>query len=167
MGAYRKQLKEWYKMRIKKVCSIIAVCIAVMLCLCPLAYAEEIYDENIIWQKDISWEWIDSSQVEFSENDIMMLSEASINHTVGAHVIKRASPLISLQARDKIVFNCTYAPSSASVDFGILTPDNKFYPISGQDGKINQSLLVSYSGDYYIAIRNNSNQSVTVTGTVT
>ena len=150
----------------KKMRSIIAICIAVMFCLCPLAYAEEIHNENIIWQKDISGEWVDLSQMEFSENDIMVLSGASISHTVGAHAIKRASPLISLQARDEVVFNCTYAPSSANMDFGILTSDNKFYPINAQNGKINQTLLVSYSGDYYIAIRNNSGQSVTVTGTV-
>ncbi len=154
-------------MKLKKIGCAAAICVAILCYLCVPVYAEEKTGENLTWQENIMWEWVEPSQVEWQECDIMPLSVATIEKSIDAHTIKRISSAISLRAyKDTVIFNCSYSPTSASMDFGILSSDNKFYSINAQNGKINQSLGVSYSGDYYIAIRNNSDQSVTVSGTV-
>ena len=153
-------------MQSKKIRSVAALCIAILYCLSTSVYAEGNPGKSIVWQKDTTCEWIDVSQIESSENDIMLLSGASIRKAVSAHSIGKASPLISLKAGNVVSFDCSYSPASASMDFGILSSNGKFYSINTQIGTINDLLGVSYSGDYYIAIRNNSDQSVTVTGTV-
>lgn len=154
------------KMKLRKLGKSAMVWAVILYCLCIPAYAEENVSDGAIRQEDIMWEWIEMSEKESGESDIMPLSSASINQNILAHSIIKVSPLIYLQEGNKVSFDCTYSLSSASMSFGILSSDGKFYPINVQNGKIKQSIQVSFSGDYYIAIRNNSAQSVTVTGTV-
>lgn len=72
----------------------------------------------------------------------------------------------ALAAGDTIRYDCIYTPNSASVDFGYIAPDGKFYCKNCTSGIINRSFLADTTGAYTLAIRNNSSQTVTVTGTV-
>lgn len=71
-----------------------------------------------------------------------------------------------LTSGDTIKYNCTYTPKSASVDFGYIAPDGRFYFLNRTSGSINETIEVSQTGQYTLAIRNNENYDVTVTGTV-
>ena len=62
--------------------------------------------------------------------------------------------------------NCTYTPKSASVDFGFIAPDGLFYSLNSTSGSIDKSIKVNQTGAYTLAIRNNENYAVTVSGTV-
>ena len=62
------------------------------------------------------------------------------------------------------IYNCTYSPRTADVDFGLITPRGTFVFVEGEDGSCNQTIQVSQTGDYYFAVRNNSSNDVEVLG---
>ncbi|NBI67088.1 hypothetical protein D1646_09700 [Pseudoflavonifractor sp. 60] len=72
----------------------------------------------------------------------------------------------TLTVDDIIRYDCVYTPRFASVDFGYIAPDGKFYSKNCTSGSINRSFQVDNAGTYTLAIRNNSSNTVTVTGTV-
>lgn len=72
----------------------------------------------------------------------------------------------TLAEHDTIQYDCTYTPTSASVDFGYVGPDGKFHYLNRTDGSVNKTFEVSTAGTYTLAVRNNSSYTVTVTGTV-
>ncbi len=67
---------------------------------------------------------------------------------------------------DTVKYECTYTPSKASVDFGVIAPDGLFYSVNCTSGTINQSIRINQSGQFLLAIRNNESYDVVVTGTV-
>ena len=72
----------------------------------------------------------------------------------------------NLNAGDTITYDCTYTPSNASVDYGFFAPDGYFYSFNCTTGSFNKTIRVSQRGSYTLAIRNNSDSTVTVKGTV-
>lgn len=91
---------------------------------------------------------------------------SSVNWNIDRNSTKKATTSFSLEAEETVTINCSYSPSSASVDFGLIAPDNRFYYLTGSDGSFNETLQVTQRGLYYLAIRNNSSNTVTVTGFV-
>lgn len=91
---------------------------------------------------------------------------SSVNWNIDPRSTKQATTSFSLEAEETVTINCSYSPSSASVDFGLIAPDNRFYYLSGSNGSFNETLQVTQRGQYYLAIRNNSSNTVTVTGFV-
>lgn len=73
---------------------------------------------------------------------------------------------LSMEADETITINCTYSPRTADVDFGLITPRGTFVFVEGEDGRCNQTIQVSQTGDYYFAVRNNSSNDVEVLGYV-
>lgn len=71
-----------------------------------------------------------------------------------------------LAVGETITISATYTPRSASVDFGFIAPDGLFYSVSGKNGSVDQTIQVSQRGDYTLAIRNNSSNTVSVSGFV-
>lgn len=72
----------------------------------------------------------------------------------------------TLAADDVIRYDCVYTPRSASMDFGYINPSDEFCFKPCTSGSINRSFQVDNAGTYTLAIRNNSSNTVTVTGTV-
>lgn len=89
-----------------------------------------------------------------------------LNCTIPAQTVTPIGSEFELASGDKVSFDCTYTPASASVDFGVIAPDGLFYAINSTTGSINKSLQVSQTGQYTLAIRNNASYDITVTGTV-
>ena len=52
------------------------------------------------------------------------------------------------------------------MDFGLIAPDKKFYSFKGSEGSFKENIQVSMTGTYYLAIRNNSQYTVSVVGFV-
>ncbi len=72
-----------------------------------------------------------------------------------------------LDVGETVTITATYTPRSASVDFGLIAPDGLFYSIPGQRGSFSETFKIDQRGYYTLAIRNNSDSAVSVSGTVT
>lgn len=84
--------------------------------------------------------------------------------TISAGKAVKIGSSISMEVGDGALFNASYSPSSASVDFGLIDSDNVFHYINITDGSINCGITVDKRGQYTPAIRNNSSDPVYVTG---
>lgn len=94
-------------------------------------------------------------------------SSGSFNTTISAGKIRKSNTSFSLIAGESVNFNATYYSSSASVDFGVLDSNNVFTYINVTTGSVNAGVTVTASGVYTPAIRNNSSDSISVTGIIT
>lgn len=99
-------------------------------------------------------------------HSIVLRVSGRLDHSLAANGITPITQPFSLDADDIIKYDCTYTPKSASLDFGYFAPDGLFYYLNSTTGSINKSIKVSRAGQYTLAIRNNENYAVTVTGTV-
>ena len=111
-------------------------------------------------------EIIDVSQAARFEGSQQPRITYSISDQVAGQAVHISDDKISLAARQVITINCSYSPASANMDFGVIAPDGYFYFLNVEGGSINQSIRVSQSGSYAVAVRNNSSHTVTVVGFV-
>lgn len=77
-----------------------------------------------------------------------------------------ADSTFPLDIGDTVTITATYTPRSAGVDFGLIAPDGLFYFLPGQRGSFSETFQIDQRGDYTLAIRNNSDSVVSVSGTV-
>ena len=133
-------------MRMKRFFCMVLACIAVVGCLSMNAGAVEVMEQEISvgitrstrrFSMDIPGETLLTDETDFS-----------------------------LEIGETIMISATYTPRSASVDFGFIAPDGLFYSVSGKNGSVDQTIQVSQRGDYTLAIRNNSSNTVSVSGFV-
>ena len=82
------------------------------------------------------------------------------NKTVGA------TTSFPLEAGEKVRIRATYSPESASVDFGLIDPDGLFHPLRATGGSFDHAIRVDQHGNYIMAIRNNSDIEIAVSGIV-
>ncbi len=89
-----------------------------------------------------------------------------IECTVSPGAIGKANRPFQLEADEMVTINCTYSPRTADVDFGLITPQNSFRYLSGEDGSFKKTIQVNESGQYYFAVRNNTSRTIEVLGYV-
>lgn len=89
-----------------------------------------------------------------------------INDDIPANTIVEVGDSFFMVPNETISYDCTYTPSNASVDYGFIAPDGYFYSFNCTTGSFNKTIRVSQRGSYTLALRNNSDNTVTVTGTV-
>lgn len=133
-------------MRMKRFFCMVLACAAVIGCLSMSAKAVEAMEQEISVA-------ITRSTRQFNVNipgDTLLTDEADF----------------SLEIGETITISATYTPRSASVDFGFIAPDGLFYSVSGKNGSVDKTIQVSQRGDYTLAIRNNSSNTVSVSGFV-
>lgn len=99
-------------------------------------------------------------------NTVILRATGRLNHTIPKNSVLPIGAEFSLEAGDKVTFNCSYTPKSASVDFGYIDSDNTFHFLNSTSGSIYKALEIPKSGQYTIAIRNNASYAITVTGTI-
>lgn len=99
-------------------------------------------------------------------NDVLSGARAtgSITWDIPAGATGKGKTSFSLEAGEGVTINCSYSPRSASVDFGLIAPNGRFYYMAGKNGSINREIIVDERGEYYLAICNNSNNIVSVYG---
>lgn len=153
-------------MKTRRLICALLVCVTMFMSIVPPATAVQPSNESIIWLDDLKWEWIDMSAVECPETGAQPRTSVSANGAYPANSIGTITQPISFSAQRIITFHCSYSPSSASMDFGVITPSGRFYYVNVKEGSIEQSLGISQSGSYSVAIRNNSSQTVRVVGFV-
>lgn len=93
-------------------------------------------------------------------------ASGSFNMTVPAKSILRADKSFPLEAGETVTIKATYSPFSASVDFGLVDSKGKFHYLTVNNGTFDKTIKVDTRGNYVFAVRNNSSNSVSVSGYV-
>lgn len=109
---------------------------------------------------------VPTAAAEVTNGDIVISrSTGRLNHSLstGITLITQALPYVK---GDTIKYDCTYTPKSSSVDFGYIDSNNAFHYLNCTSGSINNSIEIGQTGQFTLAIRNNEDYAVTVTGTV-
>ena len=154
-------------MGMKRFVALFLACAIAMGALSLTATAETgHYEDNALQMEDMKREMIDVSKVEVLEESSIRAT-GSLNSDIPANTLAVSDITFSLEAGETVTINCSYSPASANMDFGVIAPDGYFYSLNVKGGSINQSIRVSQSGSYAVAVRNNSSYTVSVVGFVT
>lgn len=78
----------------------------------------------------------------------------------------KANSSFPLEVGEVVTIKATYSPFSASVDFGLIAPDGLFYGLNTTTGSFDKAIKVSQRGNYYFVVRNNSAETISVSGYV-
>lgn len=100
------------------------------------------------------------------ETYIIPFATNSYNMSIPANTKALANMSFSLMVGETVTIKASYAPFSASVDFGLVDSDGRFYYFNATNGSIDKTLMISKSGRYTLQIRNNSNTAINVSGFV-
>ena len=146
------------------MCMLMACTLMLIGVITPARAAEA--PGEVISLEDLNWEWVDLPAVEYPEEGILPLTSASTSRQYAPHSISYVTSFMDFDANDVVTFNCSYSPSSASVDFGVIASTGKFYSINVKGGSISRSIEINQAGSYAVAVRNNSSQTVRVVGFV-
>ena len=137
----------------KAFCKRMAV-IAVICCLCVSAGATEVeaiavsYDDTVVEMETIS------------------RASGSFNVSVNPYERAKGDTDFPLEAGETVRIYATYSPDDASLDFGLVDPDGVFHYVSAENGSFDETFEVPESGNYRLGIKNNSGQTVKVSGFV-
>lgn len=105
-----------------------------------------------------------------SKNFIMNFQDSratgSFNMKVPANSKMVANSSFPLAAGETVTIKASYSPFSASVDFGLIAPNGRYYYFNITNGSIDKTIQVDESGNYTLQVRNNSNYEVDVAGFV-
>ena len=101
-----------------------------------------------------------------SGSKINVRSTGAFNMNVPANSYVSADTSIYLIGGDLFRITASYAPASASVDFGLVDEDGEFYYINVTNGSIDKTIQIQESGNYTFQVRNNANYEISVSGYV-
>lgn len=100
----------------------------------------------------------------YNDAFVEMRATGRFNMNVPANSAVKADKSFPLEVGEVVTIKATYSPFSASVDFGLIAPDGLFYGLNTEDGSFDKAIEVNQRGHYYLAVRNNSSQSIHVSG---
>lgn len=100
------------------------------------------------------------------DDTITPAASNSVNQRIPAGTIVVVREKISLDTGETVTFECDYLPKIASVDFGVIDGNNRFYKVTCTTGSINRSIEITQRGQYSLAIRNNASYEITVVGEI-
>ena len=103
---------------------------------------------------------------EYEEEVIEARATGEFRLDVPANTIMRASTDFPVEIGEKVTITASYSPASASVDFGLIDPNDLFHPVRASGGSFKQTIQIDQRGNYTFAIRNNSSYEVSVSGFV-
>ena len=84
---------------------------------------------------------------------------------VPANSMVAADTSFPMEAGETVRFRCSYSPSYAEVDFGLIaSDDSSYYYKTAQNGSIDETVRISERDNYTFAIRNHSSVEVSFVG---
>lgn len=101
-----------------------------------------------------------------TEETITPFATGTFNMTILPYSKADANGSFPLDAGETVTIRAYYTPTSASVDFGVVSSEGTFYYFNTTDGNMNKTMRITVSGYYTLRIRNNSNSPVQVSGFV-
>lgn len=108
-----------------------------------------------------------AAQILSSEADFLSVrATGKFDIEVPGNSAVKAGNSFPLEVGEVVTIKATYSPFSASVDFGVIAPDGLFYGLNTTTGSFDKAIKVSQRGHYYFAIRNNSSETISVSGYV-
>lgn len=103
----------------------------------------------------------------YRQSTIMSVqATGSFRMSVSPYGKSEADKAFPLEAGETVSISAVYTPEDASMDFGLVDPNGVFHFFNVTDGSIDKTIQVNENGNYTFAVRNNSSQTVTVTGFV-
>lgn len=97
---------------------------------------------------------------------ISMRASGTFEMSVNAYKRAEANTAFPLAAGETVRIRANYSPENVSVDFGLVDPEGVFHYINITTGSIDATITVPENGNYTFAVRNNSSQTVKITGIV-
>lgn len=153
-------------MKKKQVYTAILACALALCCVVWPAKAVEFPGGEITPLRELE-STILAAPIEPWQNDFGPARAFSrVNSSIPPKTFLGGNKNFHLEAGEVVRINCSYSPESASIDFGLIAPDGAFYYVNVTDGSINKSIQVDETGDYTLAVRNNSSDTVSVVGFV-
>lgn len=113
---------------------------------------------------------VSAAELQTSAFDVTSASAratGSFSMDISAKSNSVSSSSFRLSSGETITIKAYYTPTSASVDFGVIAPDGKYYYFSATNGNIEKTMQVNQSGYYTLKIVNNSSDTVSVSGFIT
>lgn len=102
----------------------------------------------------------------FVMNSLNSRATGSFNMTISAKTTMVADRSFPLATGETVTIKASYAPSNASVDFGLVDSDGVFHYVNVTNGSIDKTILIEANGNYTLQIRNHSDGEVKVSGFV-
>ena len=150
-------------MKFRRFMSLFLVC---AVAVGALTVPTSAHSTDTISLSELASEPLAGYEIESPGSGAVSRASRSLNMTVSANKTKLTTPSLSLGAGDTVTIDCSYSPASASMDFGLVAPNDRFYYINVTEGSIDETIQVEEHGSYTLAVRNNSDSAVTVIGTV-
>ena len=108
-----------------------------------------------------------AAQILSSEADFLSVrATGKFDIEVPGNSAVKAGNSFPLEVGEVVTIKATYSSFSASVDFGVIAPDGLFYGLNTTTGSFDKAIKVSQRGNYYFAVRNNSAETISVSGYV-
>ena len=102
----------------------------------------------------------------YDDDFLTVRATGKFDMEVPANSAVKADSSFPLEVGEVVTIKATYSPFSASVDFGLIAPDGLFYGLNTTTGSFDKAIKVSQRGHYYLAVRNNSSEKISVSGYV-
>lgn len=102
----------------------------------------------------------------YDDDFLTVRATGKFDMEVPANSAVKADSSFPLEVGEVVTIKATYSPFSASVDFGLIAPDGLFYGLNTTTGSFDEAIKVSQRGHYYLAVRNNSSETISVSGYV-
>ena len=150
-------------MKVKKILSMMLSVILVTNCIISVALATD--KTSILNLNELERDKIYA----IVQDMTAVTTRASVNFEVDLEensISVMRNVKFPLEAGETATNKASYSPFSASVDFGLIAPDGYFYYINVKNGSINKTIRVDERGNYMLAVRNNSDDTVSVVGYV-
>ena len=96
----------------------------------------------------------------------ILRASGSFNVSVNPYARAKGDTDFPLEAGETVRIYATYSPDSASMDFGLVDPYGVFHYVSAENGSFDETFEVPESRNYRLGIKNNSGQTVKVSGFV-
>lgn len=134
----------------KRIQAIIA-CVSIITCFCiPTGAAQSMFSPG------------DHAAIE----SLVLRASGSFDMTIKAYGSSMADTAFPLESGESVRIYATYSPDDANLDFGLVDSDGIFHYVGANNGIIDKTIIINERGNYTLAIRNNSGQSVHVVGFV-
>ena len=107
---------------------------------------------------------VSAEDISYNKNYLTVRATGQFSMEIPGNTAVQADSSFPLEVGEVVIIKATYSPSSASVDFGVIAPDGLFYGSNTTTGVFNKGIQVNQRGNYTFAVRNNSNDTISVSG---
>ena len=88
----------------------------------------------------------------------------TFNLHVSSNTFSKQDAGTYFEAGETVTVKGYYSPSTATIKYGFVAPDGKFYSIQAENGILDYTFTTGKRGTYYFTVVNNSTVPVSVSG---